>query len=338
MIAGALGVWLFYVQHSFEDGYWDARRASGIRVAPRSTAARSTTCRAVLRWITCNIGYHHIHHLAPRIPNYHLRAAHEATALENVRRMDAARQLRLRAHEALGRGPGPDGGFSAPRGWHLMVRELPYAVTHRDQRGLRRDPPVDRNTHILIIERRSAHQHGARPSCCRPRLRRGTRRAQRGACNSHRRSVLPRNRVSRHRASRQRKPRSGGTAVPPRKPKCHAPDRTDRLWRSMSAGRGASRGLRALPGQAGDAGGARQGLAAPQRKQRPSGASRIPARPRARQPRCPNPQTPVQAQAAAAAGAAAGRGMRTVSPSSPRSSGTSPRRMLDSISRSTLGE
>jgi omega-6 fatty acid desaturase (delta-12 desaturase) len=36
-----------------------------------------------LRWITCNIGYHHIHHLAPRIPNYHLRAA--AAAIPTLR-------------------------------------------------------------------------------------------------------------------------------------------------------------------------------------------------------------------------------------------------------------
>ncbi len=87
LIAGALGVWLFYVQHSFEHGYW-ARSALW---NPRRAAVEGSSfydLPAVLRWITCNIGYHHIHHLSPRIPNYHLRAAHEATALENVRRMD----------------------------------------------------------------------------------------------------------------------------------------------------------------------------------------------------------------------------------------------------------
>ena len=76
-LAGALGVWLFYVQHSFEESYW-VRQDEWDPKPPRSTAARSTTCRRVLRWITGNIGYHHIHHLAPRIPNYHLRAAHES--------------------------------------------------------------------------------------------------------------------------------------------------------------------------------------------------------------------------------------------------------------------
>ena len=72
-IAGAIGVWLFYVQHCFEDSYW-VRCPDWDPKPPPSTAARYDL-PAVLRWVTGNIGYHHIHHLAPRIPNYHLRAA-----------------------------------------------------------------------------------------------------------------------------------------------------------------------------------------------------------------------------------------------------------------------
>lgn len=92
LIAGALGVWLFYVQHSFEQGYWarseqwNARRAA-------IDGSSFYDLPAVMRWITCNIGYHHIHHLSPRIPNYHLRAAHEATALTEVRRLDLRTSL-----------------------------------------------------------------------------------------------------------------------------------------------------------------------------------------------------------------------------------------------------
>ena len=63
----------------------DEHRAAAVRTP---LALSFYDLPAVLRWITCNIGYHHIHHLSPRIPNYYLRAAHEATALENVRRMD----------------------------------------------------------------------------------------------------------------------------------------------------------------------------------------------------------------------------------------------------------
>lgn len=77
-ISGFLGIWLFYVQHQFEDSYfedeseWDYVKAavdgSSFYKLPR-----------VLQWVTGNIGYHHVHHLSPRVPNYHLEKAHEST-------------------------------------------------------------------------------------------------------------------------------------------------------------------------------------------------------------------------------------------------------------------
>lgn len=76
-LAGSLGVWLFYVQHTFEGGYWTRTEDWD----PREAAIAGSSfydLPAVLRWFTGNIGYHHIHHLSPRIPNYHLRAAHRA--------------------------------------------------------------------------------------------------------------------------------------------------------------------------------------------------------------------------------------------------------------------
>ncbi|HYJ39956.1 MAG TPA: fatty acid desaturase [Steroidobacteraceae bacterium] len=76
-IAGAFGVWLFYVQHTFEPSYW-VRRNHWDPLAAAVEGSSFYDLPAVLRWITANIGYHHIHHLAPRIPNYHLRAAHMA--------------------------------------------------------------------------------------------------------------------------------------------------------------------------------------------------------------------------------------------------------------------
>jgi omega-6 fatty acid desaturase (delta-12 desaturase) len=86
-IAGALGVWLFYVQHTVEHGYW----VHSADWNPRRAAIEGSSfydLPPVLRWITCNIGYHHIHHLSTRIPNYHLRAAHEALPLPGIRRFD----------------------------------------------------------------------------------------------------------------------------------------------------------------------------------------------------------------------------------------------------------
>jgi acyl-lipid omega-6 desaturase (Delta-12 desaturase) len=87
VIAGAGGVWLFYVQHCYEDGYWQRHDSWD---AQRAAIAGSSfyDLPPVLRWFTCNIGYHHVHHLAPRVPNYRLRAAHEACApWSDVRRM-----------------------------------------------------------------------------------------------------------------------------------------------------------------------------------------------------------------------------------------------------------
>jgi acyl-lipid omega-6 desaturase (Delta-12 desaturase) len=80
LIAGALGVWLFYVQHTFEHAYWSRRRGWD----PHRAAVAGSSyydLHPVLHWLTGNIGYHHIHHLAPRIPNYHLRAAFESSPL-----------------------------------------------------------------------------------------------------------------------------------------------------------------------------------------------------------------------------------------------------------------
>jgi omega-6 fatty acid desaturase (delta-12 desaturase) len=118
-IAGAFGVWLFYVQHTFDDGYW-ARRADW---SARRAAIEGSTfydLPPVLRWFTANIGYHHVHHLAPRIPNYHLRAAHEALApVPGLRRLtlkDSIACARMKLwDEDLGRMVG------FPRG-HLMTR------------------------------------------------------------------------------------------------------------------------------------------------------------------------------------------------------------------------
>ena len=70
-LAAAAGVWLFYVQHQFEDTYWagdaDWRH-------PEASLAGSShyVLPGVLRWFSANIGVHHVHHLNSRIPFYRL--------------------------------------------------------------------------------------------------------------------------------------------------------------------------------------------------------------------------------------------------------------------------
>jgi omega-6 fatty acid desaturase (delta-12 desaturase) len=76
--AGVARVWLFYVQHHFEGVYW-ARHYRWDR--KRASLQGSSYCKLpkVIQWVTGNIGLHHIHHLQPRIPNYHLQRRFDET-------------------------------------------------------------------------------------------------------------------------------------------------------------------------------------------------------------------------------------------------------------------
>jgi acyl-lipid omega-6 desaturase (Delta-12 desaturase) len=99
LLAGSVGIWLFYVQHQFEDAYWEngadweyadaALRGSSYLKLPR-----------VLHFFTGNIGFHHVHHLNAQIPNYNLqRAHHENPIFHDVPTLslwDGIRAVRLK--------------------------------------------------------------------------------------------------------------------------------------------------------------------------------------------------------------------------------------------------
>jgi omega-6 fatty acid desaturase (delta-12 desaturase) len=75
--AGAMGIWLFYVQHQFVGVYWARRRNwDALRAAMEGSVFYKLP--AGLRWFSADIGYHHVHHLSPRIPNYRLRQCNDA--------------------------------------------------------------------------------------------------------------------------------------------------------------------------------------------------------------------------------------------------------------------
>ncbi|MFY4774998.1 fatty acid desaturase [Metabacillus sp. RGM 3146] len=77
-ISGAIGIWLFYVQHQFEDSYFvDGDKWDYVRAAVDGSSYYKLP--KVLQWITGNIGFHHVHHLSPRVPNYKLEEVHEST-------------------------------------------------------------------------------------------------------------------------------------------------------------------------------------------------------------------------------------------------------------------
>ena len=71
VLAGFFGVWLFYVQHQFEDTYWAKQGAWSAQDAALEGSTHYDL-PGVLRWMTGNIGIHHVHHLASRIPSYRL--------------------------------------------------------------------------------------------------------------------------------------------------------------------------------------------------------------------------------------------------------------------------
>lgn len=76
-VGGALGIWLFYVQHQFEDVYWE-RDENWDFTAAALQGSSFYKLPKILQWFSGNIGFHHIHHLSSRIPNYNLERCHEA--------------------------------------------------------------------------------------------------------------------------------------------------------------------------------------------------------------------------------------------------------------------
>jgi acyl-lipid omega-6 desaturase (Delta-12 desaturase) len=80
MIAASVGTWLFYVQHQFERTYWEHTPQWDYTLAAMEGSSYYKLPK-VLQWFTGNIGFHHIHHLSPRIPNYNLPKCHEQNPL-----------------------------------------------------------------------------------------------------------------------------------------------------------------------------------------------------------------------------------------------------------------
>ncbi len=76
-VAAIIGVWLFSIQHRFEDAHW-THNSDWSAIAAAIRGSSFLKLPSVLRWFSGNIGYHHVHHLVPRVPNYRLRACHEA--------------------------------------------------------------------------------------------------------------------------------------------------------------------------------------------------------------------------------------------------------------------
>ncbi len=94
LVAATLGVWLFYVQHQFEAAHWDRRGSWEFHEAAIKSSSHLDLPQP-LRWFTGNIGMHHVHHLASRIPFYRLPSVLKAfPQLREVNRLTVPQTFR----------------------------------------------------------------------------------------------------------------------------------------------------------------------------------------------------------------------------------------------------
>jgi acyl-lipid omega-6 desaturase (Delta-12 desaturase) len=94
LLAATIGVWLFYVQHQFEDTLWAEEKAWNVHEAALHGSSHYDLPR-ILRWFTANIGVHHVHHLCSRIPYYRLdRVLADYPELRAVGRLTLMESLR----------------------------------------------------------------------------------------------------------------------------------------------------------------------------------------------------------------------------------------------------
>ncbi|HET9425432.1 MAG TPA: fatty acid desaturase [Gemmatimonadaceae bacterium] len=102
-LAASAGIMLFYVQHQFEDTYWNEHREWDYATAAIQGSSYFKL-NPVLQWFTGNIGLHHVHHLGPRIPNYNLKRCHDENEMFHSVTVltipEAMRTMRLRLWDA----------------------------------------------------------------------------------------------------------------------------------------------------------------------------------------------------------------------------------------------
>ncbi len=120
-VAGGAGVWMFYVQHQFEGVYWE-RGENWDYTAAALQGSSFYQLPKILQWFSGNIGFHHIHHLSSRIPNYNLERCHRSHPMfREVKPITLLSSLK---------------SFSL-RLWDEKLRKL---VGYRHLRNLRREP------------------------------------------------------------------------------------------------------------------------------------------------------------------------------------------------------
>jgi acyl-lipid omega-6 desaturase (Delta-12 desaturase) len=129
LFAGAAGIWLFYVQHQFEDAYWEnSENWSYADAALRGSSYLKLP--KVLQFFSGNIGLHHVHHLSARIPNYNLQRAHDENPIFHevpvISLADGLRAVKLKLYDE---GEGRMVTFAQARRDHRAAAPRPSLTT-----------------------------------------------------------------------------------------------------------------------------------------------------------------------------------------------------------------
>jgi omega-6 fatty acid desaturase (delta-12 desaturase) len=131
-IACVIGVWLFYVQHQFEGVYW-ARHDEWEFEKGAVDGSSFYKLPRVLQWITGSIGYHHIHHLSPKIPNYNLEKCYRENPMfqkvKHITLRSSLRALRFRLWDEEAQQLVGYGAVAAYRKRHGIGRRLDAGST-----------------------------------------------------------------------------------------------------------------------------------------------------------------------------------------------------------------
>ena len=93
LIACGAGVWMFYIQHNFDPTYWERHQSWDFFNAGMDGSSFYKLPK-VLQWFTGNIGFHHIHHLSPRIPNYKLEKCHNENPVFQIEPLTVRKSMK----------------------------------------------------------------------------------------------------------------------------------------------------------------------------------------------------------------------------------------------------
>jgi omega-6 fatty acid desaturase (delta-12 desaturase) len=124
-------MWLFYVQHQFEDVHWE-RGKDWDYAAAALQGSSFYKLPKILQWFSGNIGFHHIHHLGPSIPNYNLERCHKAEPMfQKVKAITLFSSLKSLTYRLWDEQRQKLVGYGALR--YARVQPAPVRVRRRDR-------------------------------------------------------------------------------------------------------------------------------------------------------------------------------------------------------------